>query len=406
MGCSVRTTKQGYVTYRLYWNGKESQEGTGDKANTRNLALHGRMATKIGAMIKSGLFTTEQYQHYFPRGSRRELFGKPAWHQKGEPGVHNLTVEQFTKRWLDAVRPPLVSVNLYRDRKGVVGSWIVPYVGKVKLRKVDLLTLQGWQSAMFAKGLALNSVKHAIASTFKAMWKHARVTLKQQMQLGDPYEGLTWPKDVRDAPDPFPEDEELKVLEHFRAKRPAYYPLAAVLFGSGMRPSEATGLCWRHFDPTTGTLDIHQSRVLGEVGATKTTASRRTIALAPDLVQMIRDLRPLHPDPEAPIFLNPRGNPVETRAFSKWIWIPVLRALHMKQRRLYSTRHTYISKALTAGANTKYVAEYVGTSLQMIEKHYGRYMGRRDVDPLTLARQVGRNPDDSKSDSKLRRKIR
>lgn len=147
-------------------------------------------------------------------------------------------------------------------------------------------------------------------------------------------------------------------------------------------------------------------RVLGEVGATKTTASRRTIALAPDLVQMIRDLRPLHPDPEAPIFLNPRGNPVETRAFSKWIWIPVLRALHMKQRRLYSTRHTYISKALTAGANTKYVAEYVGTSLQMIEKHYGRYMGRRDVDPLTLARQVGRNPDDSKSDSKLRRKIR
>lgn len=403
MGCKIRITPQGYIAYRLYWMGRESQEGTGDKANTRNLELHGRMAKKIGSMVKTGLFTVDHYRHYFPHGARRDLLGLPAWHRKAEKVPGDPTVSDFTARWLDAVKPPLISANLHRDRRSIVRAWIDPYVGKVKLQKVDLLTLQRWQSAMLGKGLALNSVKHAITSTFKAMWKHARITMQDQVRLGNPFDGLTWPKAISDAPDPFPEDEEKKILEAFRTKRPVYYPLALALFRTGMRPSEATALCWRHFDPGGGKVDIHQSRVMGEVGATKTPASRRTIALAADLADVIRELRPLHPDPDAPIFLNPRGNPVETAAFSKWIWITTLRSLDLKQRRLYATRHTYISQALTEGANPKYVAEYVGTSMQMIEKHYGRYMGSRGADPLSAAR-AQRNSDDVQSASRRTKK--
>jgi hypothetical protein len=41
---------------------------------------------------------------------------------------------------------------------------------------------------------------------------------------------------------------------------------------------------------------------------------------------------------------------------------------------LYCTRHTFISLALTAGENIKAIAEQCGTSAQMIEQHYGRYM--------------------------------
>ena len=34
-------------------------------------------------------------------------------------------------------------------------------------------------------------------------------------------------------------------------------------------------------------------------------------------------------------------------------------------------RHTFISVGLTDGANPKWLADYCGTSLVMIEKHYG-----------------------------------
>ena len=37
-------------------------------------------------------------------------------------------------------------------------------------------------------------------------------------------------------------------------------------------------------------------------------------------------------------------------------------------------RHTFISLALSHGVNIKWLAEYCGTSVAMIEKHYGRYI--------------------------------
>ncbi len=42
-------------------------------------------------------------------------------------------------------------------------------------------------------------------------------------------------------------------------------------------------------------------------------------------------------------------------------------------------RHTFISVGLTDGANPKWLADYCGTSLVMIEKHYGKYI-RNDAD--------------------------
>jgi integrase len=40
----------------------------------------------------------------------------------------------------------------------------------------------------------------------------------------------------------------------------------------------------------------------------------------------------------------------------------------------YSLRHYYISKALLAGVQAQVVAENCGTSLAMIEKHYGKFL--------------------------------
>ena len=40
----------------------------------------------------------------------------------------------------------------------------------------------------------------------------------------------------------------------------------------------------------------------------------------------------------------------------------------------YALRHTHISRALLAGVNTQVVAENCGTSVRMIEKHYGKFL--------------------------------
>ena len=40
---------------------------------------------------------------------------------------------------------------------------------------------------------------------------------------------------------------------------------------------------------------------------------------------------------------------------------------------LATIRHNFISVGLSNGVNIKWLAEYCGTSVAMIEKHYGRY---------------------------------
>src|SRR5262250_420454 len=53
----------------------------------------------------------------------------------------------------------------------------------------------------------------------------------------------------------------------------------------------------------------------------------------------------------------------------------ILRGAGVRPRKPYSTRHTFISVGLTHGVKVKWLADYCGTSMAMIEKHYGKYLG-------------------------------
>ena len=61
-----------------------------------------------------------------------------------------------------------------------------------------------------------------------------------------------------------------------------------------------------------------------------------------------------------------------------------LRRLGIRQRVFYCTRDTSISWQLTQGANPWGVAKYHGTSLQMIERHYGKYIPDRGLDAAII----------------------
>jgi integrase len=63
--------------------------------------------------------------------------------------------------------------------------------------------------------------------------------------------------------------------------------------------------------------------------------------------------------------------------------------------KFYATRHTFISISLTNGINAKFIAEYCGTSLAMIEKHYGRYIRSDAREQLALNRR--RAPETARS---------
>jgi site-specific recombinase XerD len=43
---------------------------------------------------------------------------------------------------------------------------------------------------------------------------------------------------------------------------------------------------------------------------------------------------------------------------------------------VYSLRHTYASQSILAGMNLKLLAENMGTSILMLEEHYGKFIAK------------------------------
>ena len=68
------------------------------------------------------------------------------------------------------------------------------------------------------------------------------------------------------------------------------------------------------------------------------------------------------------------GKPIDAGAWSKRHWHKALRAKEIRPRKFYSTRHTYNSVALSHGVNIKWLAEQCGTSVEMIERNYGKHI--------------------------------
>lgn len=81
--------------------------------------------------------------------------------------------------------------------------------------------------------------------------------------------------------------ELMHLLVEFRRSYPNWYPMVAVMGWTGLRFGEASELRWSDFDPQAGTLRVSRAQWHGIVGAPKTDAGARLIALAPDAIEAL-----------------------------------------------------------------------------------------------------------------------
>src|SRR5262245_39511344 len=97
--------------------------------------------------------------------------------------------------------------------------------------------------------------------------------------------------------------------------------------------------------------------------------------------------QPLHATADDFVFTTATGRPVDEERFVQQHWHRALRATGIRPRKFYATRHTFISASLEAGYNIKRLADYCGTSVEMIERHYAGYL--RDETPEEMLRLGG-----------------
>jgi integrase len=171
-------------------------------------------------------------------------------------------------------------------------------------------------------------------------------------------------------------EERDRLCAYFAAKNRHYYPLVLTMFWTGLRTGEAVGLRRGDLDLHHDQLHIRRSRTMREDNLPKTKRSRRTVTLVPAVAAALRAMpAPLHVTDDAFVFTTMVGTPLDAERFVEKHWHRALRATGIRPRKFYATRHTFISQALsTPGISLKWLADYCGTSVDMIERHYGRYM--------------------------------
>jgi integrase len=150
---------------------------------------------------------------------------------------------------------------------------------------------------------------------------------------------------------------------------PVYEPMVIFAAATGLRPSELFGLDRRDVDRQLGVVYVRRAYANGRLKHTKTRLSTRAVPLQAKALDALDRL----PASDNPIlFPNMRGGRIDFRIFGRKHWRPAQTKAGIDPvRGLYDLRHTYATFALRAGVPVFAVSRFMGTSIAMIDRHYG-----------------------------------
>lgn len=408
MGVKVRTNRHGFLGFQIRWQGERKWAGTKDMDDGprgRRRTLLEATARLIEEDLRAGIALEAAFQRRAGACPRQLL---PEDTQPPASAKTARTIrDYYDETWLKRQVVPRIRLNTLLTRKCYLEGLILPRFGNRPLSDGGLTTtdLMDFQAELLRSGirgkpLKLSSVKTIILSHFRVLWNEARVVDK--LVTADPFDAMKWPSSRSGKPDPFTEADRDQVLAYLERKRPQVLPWIFTLFWTGMRPSESTALRVGDVDLTSAAVSIIKGRVRGSDGGTKTAASERTITLMPHVLEVLRKMpRPLHEKADSFFFVDSKGNGIRHDFWAQNNWERICKVAQVRPRKFYATRHTFISAALSHGENPLEVAEYCGTSMRMIDRHYGAWIGKRGFSKLAASY---RKPKKSNPTSNLQRK--
>ena len=383
MGVKVRPNRHGHLALQIFWRGQRAWVGV----SYRDDGPHGwqrrtleAKAVLIEADLKKGRALHQALLDHL--GDCPPMLMPPI----AAPPPPVTVGAYYRETWIKRQTPPAVRLSTAKRYRWCFESTILPVWRDVPLSEVTAARLLDFRARLFERRvhdrpITIKTVRNILDWHFRALFRDARDI--DHLVTGDPFAEVPWPRAVQKKPDPFSERERDRILDFFRRKRPHWYPFVYFQFWAGCRPSETAALRLGDVDLVRGVVSITKSRDEQYENAPKTAGSVREIKLLPNVLDVLRAMPALlHADEQTYLFRNPVGGPITTAWWPKKSWYPVLRTLEIRPRKFYATRHTFISVAVSKGCNLKWVAEYCGTSVEMIEKSYGRYIEDDGAAPL------------------------
>lgn len=285
---------------------------------------------------------------------------------RGDPqALPELTLAELADVYLErhAVAVRGRTIAILRERLG----YSIRAYGDVPLR--DLERMSGELASWFATlpegsryGI-VQALRQALEAAVR--WGHIQ---RNPAKLAGPNRQPA-PRTVR----AFTVDELDAISEELSA---IYRPLPAFAAATGLRPEEWAALEPRDIDRKAGHVSVCRTvsedeqgrRILVELA--KTSTSRRQVPLSRRALDALDELPPRLP--HVRLFGAPAGGLLNLDHFRRREWAPAIEAAGIhKPARIYDMRSTFASRAIAAGVPVFELAKIMGTSVRMIERHYG-----------------------------------
>ena len=260
------------------------------------------------------------------------------------------TLAEWLEHHLDH-SPGITDGTKAEYRRLAARSWI-PMLGHLPVDAVDRDAVARWVERQKrtltrrGKPTSAKSIKnmHALLSTIMASAVDAK------LRPDNPCRGLGLPQGEREEMCFLTHEEFMRILTHV----PAHWkPLLVTLAGTGMRWGEATALQWGDVDLDGARPSIRVVRAWkhGEtqrvLGIPKTSRSRRTITLPPEVVDVLRPLRGVATATDL-VFRGPRSGQVHHQSFRR-VWHAAVAASGIEKRpRVHDLRHSHASWLIAA----------------------------------------------------------
>ena len=163
------------------------------------------------------------------------------------------------------------------------------------------------------------------------------------------------------------------------------YNFVLIMTNTGMRPSEARNLRWRDVAVQSDGKDRQFVRlnVRGK-GKFRSLVAASNVAV---YLQRIREIS-RHAEPDDYVFCIEDGGMSRTLYYSLIERLLIESGLQISssgaRRSTYCFRHTYATFRLTEGVDVYFLAKQMGTSVKMIEDHYGHITPVKNADRILL----------------------
>jgi integrase len=306
------------------------------------------------------------------------------------------------------------SAGRYAIIKGTVNRYLVPYFANRDIAlivKKDLMDYRAWRQSYWITGPGRAEIKRdkkpPTQATLKQEWTVLRGVFLYGMDIGavsqELMRALKHEKTVVNKRPAFTGQEYRQLYLFMRGwakksknprvarDRALLREYVLIMTNSGMRKGEARNLKWRD-------VSIYRNQHGEWVTLTvKGKTGERLVVCQPDTQQYFNRLkqRGYKTEPDDLVFCHEDGLPIEN-----WVgFSALLKAAgleydtHGNKRSIYSLRHTYATFRLQHGTNVYWLKKNMGTSVAMIERHYGQTNVLIGIEHETAKRKKAPRPD-------------